>query len=263
LLIWGLLLNVGLNFSLIIKWLTGQTEVNIFQFLFGIDILIFAGMAIMIASMINLLKIRWYGWFFLSLAVAILSQWLNSVSPLGEMPGAIHWSAYISAIFVNTASWSYFPLIPWLSYVFFGIGLFRLVTLRPGILVRTRYSFYLAIPGIMLFLLGLASGWKISQNLEQYYHHGLAFFLWALAFIFLLSLIVKGTYIWKNQYLFKWIRFLGVKVTSVYIIQWLIIGNIGTWLYQTLNIFETLLLFSAILLSTVSISFAYYKIRIS
>ena len=263
LLIWGLLLNVGLNLSLIIKWLTGQAEVNIYQFLFGIDILIFAGMAVMIVSIINLLKIRWYGWFFLSMAVALISQWLNSGPPLKDMTGAIHWSAYISAIFVNSAPWSYFPLIPWLSYVFFGIGLFRLIALRPRILERTRYSFYLALPGIILFLLGLASGWKISQNLEQYYHHGLAFFIWALAFIFLLSLTVKATYIWKNQSLFQWIRFLGVKVTSVYIIQWLIIGNLGTWLYQTLNIFETLLLFSVILLSTFSISFTYYKIRIS
>ncbi len=263
LLLWGLLLNVGLNFSLIIKWLTGQSEVNIFQFLFGIDILIFAGFAMMIVSMINLLKIRWYGWFFLSLAVAVISQWLNSGLPLWDMPGDTHWSAYISAIFVNAAPWSYFPLIPWLSYVFFGIGLSGLVAYRPRILERTRYAFYLAIPGIILFLLGLASGWRISQNLDQYYHHGFLFFLWALAFILLLSLTVKAAYIWKNLSPLKWIRFLGVKVTLAYIIQWLIIGNLGTWLYQTLNIFETVVLFSVILLSTVSLSYVYYKIRIS
>jgi uncharacterized membrane protein len=35
LILWGLLLNLGLNFSLIIRWMLGKVEVNILQYILG------------------------------------------------------------------------------------------------------------------------------------------------------------------------------------------------------------------------------------
>jgi uncharacterized membrane protein len=260
-LLWGVLLNLGLNFSLIIRWLIGDTEVNILHYIFGIDILIFAGFAILLSALADLLKLKWYSWLLLAICITLLSLSVNqSLAAPGD--NASHPAAgYFTAILFGSVPWSYFPLIPWLAYVFTGIGLYRLFAKWPQLLAKCRYHFYLAAPAILIFLIGLIPAWRITQDLEEYYHHGPAFFIWAMAFIALLSMAVYASRRWNQNPVSLWIRFLGVRVTSAYVIQWLIIGNLGTWLYKSGSIQLTALLFIAILAATVTLSFLYYKIR--
>ena len=257
LILWGLLLNIGLNFSLILRWATGHADVNILEFIFGIDILLFAGAAVLIASLIDLLKIRWPVWLLLALAVPAINQWI--VMPLIEARTTAIGSPYVTALFAGTSSWSYFPVIPWISYVFAGIGLYRLFSRWPGLLIRSRYHFFAAIPAVAIFLAGLVPAWKMTQQLDQYYHHGFLFFVWAMSFILLLFLNVQAMQKGESIAFSKVIRFLGVRVTSVYIIQWILIGNLGTWLYQSLSLPATLLVFALVFLTTLFFALLYHK----
>ena len=261
LILWGLLLNAGLNGSLLIRWIGGHADVNILHYLFGIDILILAGLALILSGIIDLLKLRWYAWWLLAL-LPPLAAGLN-LFPLDQdsTTSPIHWSLYLTTAFTGSATWSFFPVIPWISYVFAGIGISRLFQLWPDFQRKKRYLFYVSIPSALIFLAGLVPAWKVTQNLQQYYHHGLLFFLWALSMILLLVILMLASVKPQTGNAGRWIRFLGARVTSSYVIQWLIIGNLGSWLYQSLSIPQTLLLFVVILLVTIYLSNVYYKIR--
>jgi len=261
LILWGLFLNVGLNFSLLIRWITGVADVNIMQYILGVDILFLAGFAMIIAGILDLLKLRWFAWFILALMPPIVSELnLFSIADISDTL-QVRWTDYLVAVFTGPAAWSYFPVIPWISYVFAGIGLYRLSRVWPDVFEKKRYQFYAALPAFLIFVAGTVPAWKICRNLELYYHHGFYFFLWAVSLIFLLALLVQANRQALGGLVGKWIRFIGVRVTSVYVIQWLIIGNLGSWFYQSFTLPVTVLLFFAILLITTFVSFMYFKIR--
>jgi uncharacterized membrane protein len=261
LILWGLLLNLGLNFSLIVNWMLGKVEVNILQYILGVDILIFAGFALILLAFLSRMKLPWFLWLALSFIPPALSS-AGFLSPDALIsPDAVHWFHYLQAVLTGPASWSYFPLIPWLSYVIAGYGLYQLLLKYPDLASRSQYKLYLFLPAFVIFLVGLAPSWKTAVNLELYYNHGVLFYLWALAFLLLLTILVSNSRKWSGAFPFKWIRFLGVRVTSVYVIQWLIIGNTGTWIYQSCSLTITLLLFAVVLLLTSALSYIYFSFR--
>jgi len=259
LILWGLLLNLGLNFSLIVKWMLGKVEVNILQYILGVDILIFAGFALILLAFLSRMKLPWFLWMALSFIPPALSS-AGFLSPDALIsPDAVQWYHYLQAVLTGPAPWSYFPLIPWLSYVIAGYGLYQLLLKYPDLASRSQYKLYLFLPTFVIFLVGLAPSWKIAVNLEQYYNHGVLFYLWALGFLLLLAILFSNTKKWSNSFISKWIRFLGVRVTSVYVIQWLIIGNTGTWIYQSCTLPLTILIFAGALLLTTVLSYFYFS----
>jgi len=258
---WGLLLNLGLNLSLIIRWLNHSVPVNILEYVFGVDILLFAGLAVIISGLLQRLRPTWYIWMILAFLIPALNYLIHPDPAPFDGFSDIGSSVYLTSFIYGSAPWSYFPLVPWLSYVFAGIGLAELFSIRPQLLLRSRYHLFALIPALAVFLYGLGRAWDISHDLPVYYHHNLTFFIWALSLNLILAVIIKGTLIWKEGFVMKWIRFLGVRVTNVYVIQWLIIGNLGTWFFKSKNPSMTLLLFIAVLFVSTLITFAYRKIR--
>jgi len=104
-------------------------------------------------------------------------------------------------------------------------------------------------------------GYQASTNLRQYYHHGILFFIWATTFI-----ICWG---WLNDYiaektgsfiLTRYIGWLGKNVTAVFVIQWLIIGNLATQIWKTQPVGE--LIIWCIVILTVTSLLVYIKNRI-
>jgi uncharacterized membrane protein len=252
LIFWGLLLNIGLNANLLIHHLTGRASINPLHYIFGMDILFLAGFSLLVVRLVGLARPHWLIWIVLAFLAALFGNRL----PWGGDGSS--WIHYVQALVGGDFTWSYFPLFPWLAYPLAGAAFRDLVRRQPELISRARYRFYALIPALVLFLAYLPQGWRISTHLPDYYHHGPVFFGWALSLILILSLVTQGLYRYRSSFFPAAIRFLGVRVTSFYVIQWLLIGNIGTFLYQSACLPLTLGLFATLLSASVFLTYLYY-----
>jgi surface polysaccharide O-acyltransferase-like enzyme len=222
----GILLNIGLNATLLYRvWVSKEyAYLDPWAYIFGADILPFAGLAlIIIAALKKILKENGWLWIAGGLLVAAVSPWASRTLD-GLLP------EYVLAFLGSELYWSYFPLFPWLLYPLTGYGA---MLLSQKISFRSSQSLWL-LP--VLFLGAFQYGWKISTELERYYHHNLLFGLWALVFIILLAAAV---HFWEKMYsqsgIGKYLQWTGRNVTAFYVFQWLLIGNLGTIYYQSLG----------------------------
>jgi hypothetical protein len=103
----------------------------------------------------------------------------------------------------------------------------------------------------------------ISSDLPAYYHHGIIFFLWVISFLFFYTFFINQIdKILGGTILFVYLKWLGKNITIVYIIQWIIIGNIATEIYKTVsNPFYLLLWFASVLLISSGICYSWIKIK--
>jgi len=226
----GLALNIGLNLHLLIKIMTGAITEDPWKYIFGADILFVAGLSIIIISFLKkILKENILPYAILMLIIPVLVLFIPES---GDQRGFI---SYLTSFFWMKTSWSYFPLIPWLSYALFGFCCSLAERKYPGILgafVRKRAIF---LPSMVVLLAATSVyPFNIITHLPSYYHHGVLVFLWISVFIVVLGSVLDmiGKE-WGNTSLFRYLRWLGVNVTEFYVVQWLVIGNIGTALYKT------------------------------
>ncbi|MBN1650076.1 MAG: acyltransferase family protein [Bacteroidales bacterium] len=226
----GILLNIGLNAHLLYNIQFKDWQINPWNYIFGVDILPLAGLSLLALALIQkLAKKRIWIYFGLAFAIALLS---NFFSPLQFENHSLR---YVLAFFSGGTSWSYFPLIPWLTYPLLGYG-FKLAVHKldfESLLKKIWIKIGLFIIALILIL---SAGFGIDNSiiLTDYYHFNFLFFLWSIGFIlvwiYLLYLINKQA---KNTLFFIYLQFLGKNVTVIYVIQWLLIGNIGTAIYKT------------------------------
>jgi len=246
----GIALNILLNFSYIINFTrTGYPEM-IPAAIFGADILPLAGLSLIIAG--GLKKISGHPLFLMLIALlaAGLTPWVNTLADSWES------GKYITAFFGGSAGWSYFPLFPWLAYPITGLAIYNF-----GIEKWNRISawgkYLLMAVFTAVFIAGFRMGFEESTSLKDYYHHGIVFYLWALSFmallIFGLSLLKFESYPLRAAFL----SFAGREVTLVYVIQWILIGNLAAWAGKHATIFGHLSwTFFFILISTL-LAFLY------
>jgi len=228
----GMLLNLALNFNLIISVYQEKLQLDIWPYIFGVDILQFAGISLIIIAVLKkvIQKNTLFIFILMFISVVVGSYLLNYI-PINKP------LQYITAFLYGSATWSYFPLFPWLAYPLAGIALSQL---------QHRYDFsFFYLPKTKLFfgflfllfmLLTFYYALSISSNLPLYYHHGILFFLWVIVFIALYSLLIRQVNKWIGETLIvKYIKWLGRNVTLIYVIQWILIGNIATEIYKTIN----------------------------
>ena len=228
----GFLLNLLLNTNLFISIYQGKLQLDPLPYVFGVDFLLFAGLAIILLGALNrLLKKRFYLAFILSLLFAFLGEFLLKFHVKNEV------LQYIIPFIYGNSHWSYFPLLPWIAYPLFGFGFSQL---QQRILIEAKinketFPWY-ALLGIVFIGVTLNYAIKISADLQTYYHHGIVFFLWTIVFIFFYAINVNRIdQILGNAKLFQYIKWLGKNVTSIYFIQWVLIGNIGTEVFKTIS----------------------------
>lgn len=256
LIVYGFLLNTGLNLHLFYHIFTGQSSLSPLPYFFGVDILFLAGLSIIIIALFQLiLRDKVLLWSIAMLFVASATTFL----PAGD--GNNSWSDYLLAYFYKATWWSYFPLFPWLAYPLAGYC-FKLVS--------DRFS-HTDIPRTKLVLLALVLliplavffpfGFKITTDLHAYYHHSVSYFLWALLFLaawaFLFHIIIK--YLPENPVV-KYLQWTGQHVTAFYVFQWLIIGNLATAFYKSVSAIQLLFWFAGI---TILTSFLVWLYRIA
>jgi hypothetical protein len=190
-----------------------------------------------------------------------------AASPFFHQPasaGAI--AKYAIAFFWGTLEWSYFPFFPWFAYVLAGYA-FRLFLKQTiwGAKLDIQNQFIYFIPLWIGVVITLPYASSITHNLEGpngYYHHGILFFGWVILFMISYVALVKLVEIsWGDQRIVVMIKWIGQKVTSLYVIQWLIIGNLATWLYKSQNLFQFAAWFAGITLATVVMGWLLEKTK--
>jgi uncharacterized membrane protein len=225
----GFLLNIGLNLHLLLKIKFAGWSLNPWEYIFGVDILYFAGLAIIFLSALKTLKPcrKWLA-LLLMLTVAGATSLINEKLMVPERN-------YIFPFIGGTWSWSYFPLFPWLAYPLAGFAFYNFEKQITTFLNQRKFISGVVLTAILAVVLYFGkSGFEITINLPAYYHHTFWFSMWAFGIVILWS----GFWHFLQRIFFKtrvsdFFMWLGKNITVFYIIQWLIIGNIATAIYQT------------------------------
>ena len=254
----GFLLNIGLNFHLMLKVMFADWQPNLLEYIFGVDILYLAGMSVIILSILKFFK-KGQFWIALLLIIAVsgLTGFMN-----GRLAGI--GQNYILPFIAGNYSWSYFPLFPWLAYPLTGF-LFAVQEER----IRQFVTHQKTISVISIFLIGLMvlafsrSAIETTIQLPLYYHHTFTYFIWASGFVLLWILLVQLVSKYASDTrLSKFICWTGKNITLFYAVQWLLIGNVATAIYRTQSIDRFLYYLIGIFALTVLFTFLLGKIKI-
>lgn len=225
----GLLLNVGLNMNLLVSISQGRFDLNPYEYIFGADILTFAGLSIMIIALIR--NFKQSAPLFVLLACVVASLGDLPVFGTPERPLLM----YVNAFLWGDFSWSYFPVFPWLAYPLIGYGFRLLVQRLPAMATPSPRiaSATILVLAIGLYVTGDYAV-RIASSLPDYYHHRIDFFAWTAGFLIgwtLLFLMIESRF--GSTLPLRYLRWLGQNVTSAFVFQWLLIGNIATEIYKT------------------------------
>jgi len=225
----GFLLNIGLNAHLMIRVIQGEIDVDPHAYIFGVDILFLAGLSLMFIAILKHFSGRNL-WIFL--AFTFIIPLIADFVPFTYSGDGI--IKYVMAFVLSHETWSYFAFFPWAGWVLAGYTFALLEQKYIDHKSYRKYSTYLVyLSGIPVIVL-LPWAMNISANLHEYYNHGILFFVWGLFFCLLwvqaFRLLLEKAGKSKALTYFQW---LGENVTLVYIVQWLMIGNIATGIYQS------------------------------
>lgn len=249
----GLLLNLGLNFNLLLHIFLGEIDADPLRYVFGADILPLAGLCIIFISLVEfVLKRRALPMLALAFAIPFATPYLP------DMPVQFR---YFQAFFYGNASWSYFPLFPWLAYPLLGYGVKRLEIEMPSLFQKIRKNDWYALIFVILVQGLIVKAFNIITDLPSYYHHGILLFVWMVGFLVgwtYLATVVNN--IAADLQIIKYIRWLGKHVTLVYVIQWLIIGNLAFYLNGSQYILFLLIWFVLILAATSGLCYLILKL---
>ncbi len=254
----GFLLNVGLNFHLLLKIKYAGWQYNPFEYIFGVDILYLAGLSIIILAVIKEFpeKLQAPVSFGLLFVVLLLTDRMNSWLTLSERN-------YVTPFIGGTYSWSYFPLFPWLAYplagylFFFSENRIKQFILHRKIVAASAFVF---IAIVVLYF--SKTGFYTTINLPAYYHHTIKFGVWALGMLVVwigIFYVVTKFQASKVENLLAW---MGKNITLIYMVQWLIIGNLATAIYQTQALNRFPLWLVGILVVTLVLSWFLAKTKI-
>jgi len=254
----GLLLNIGLNFHLLLKIKFSGWQYNPLEYIFGVDILFLAGMSIIVLSLLKSLN-KGQGWVALILLLAV-----SGLTSVMNEHLTVSYQNYLLPFIAGTYSWSYFPLFPWLAYPLAGF-VFALFEEK----IKLFFTQQKAIVAVILTSIALTvilfsrQGISTTINLPSYYHHTFRYSLWALGLVLcwllLLRLLLKK---FPGSRLGNFMCWIGKNITLFYVIQWLLIGNIATAIYQTQGIDRYFFWFGGIFTITVLFTFLLEKVNL-
>lgn len=253
----GFLLNIGLNFHLLLKIKSEGWQFDPLQYIFGVDILFLAGISIIVLTVLKTIK---NGQQIILLALVLFVS--GSTSYFNEIL-MVTGENYILPFIAGDYSWSYFPLFPWLAYPLTGF-LFQKeeFRIREFFQKHRKVSIILVLSIFIPVMIFSGYGIEISVSLTEYYHHTFLFFLWTLGvdllWMLLLFLVVKKLADFPVVVFLQW---LGKNITVFYVVQWLIIGNTATAIYQTQELSTFAYWFVAIFMATVVVVILYEKAK--
>lgn len=232
----------------------------VFETLFHVDILQFAGLALMALALIGKLKLRNRWLIVLAVVLGAASTMLPSG---GNQP--LPWAA-LSGLFVGSSvDISYFPFLNWFIYPLAGYIFGTYLTRADD---KTVYYRNILIGSALAFLLinaislaaGLHSGLEYlvfdyhGNYLQHNLQHALSYVSFVLVWISFLHFASKKIPGWISETLQRWSR----NVLEIYYLQWLLVvyGAIAIGFNQ-LNMFWFIIVAIGILVLSDLISFLY------
>ena len=167
---------------------------------------------------------------------------------------------FFTAYIGGSARWSYFPLFPWLAYPLAGVGVYY-IGFKWWTGLGTNIKWVIGIALLAGSAIGYPMAFETATNLLAHYHHGILYFLWSLFFVLLVVFILERIKIENYPLESAFLTFTGREVTLIYIIQWIIIGNLAPWLgKKTLFAGHLAWTFGIVMLS-VLLAYLYRKLR--
>ncbi|UAM98812.1 DUF1624 domain-containing protein [Polaribacter litorisediminis] len=254
----GMLLNILLNLNLFIHVYQGKLNISIFPYLFGVDILQFAGISIVFFALLKRLKHS----ILISISISVVAAFLGHYL-LNHTIDQVYLQ-YIASFFYGASYWSYFPVFPWISYSLLGYAFYQInkkydlqIVFTPFIKIISGIIFV----GFLIYSLRYAI--RVSANLQEYYHHGILFFFWTFIFLIFYSLTIHELdQKLGNSSVFIYLKWLGKNVTAVYIIQWILIGNTATIIFKSVESPLILVLsFCGMLFLVSTLTYFYLKLK--
>ena len=251
----GFLLNIGLNFHLLLKIKYAGWQINPWEYIWGVDIFYFAGLSVIFLGLLKTLKkgddiVA----FILIFMVTGLTEYMNEHLMTTERN-------YILPFIAGTYSWSYFPLFPWLAYPLIGFIFAKREETFMAYFTKKTW-----ITAILLSVIAMAVfyfrkfGFSSTIDLLTYYHHTFFYWLWAMGVIILWATLIRYLVLrFPHTYIGNFLQWLGKNITLFYVIQWLIIGNIATAIYQTQSINNYIFWFTGIFGVTVLLTWLLAK----
>ncbi len=250
----GLSLNLLMNLSLLYKYFSQQIDVNIYSYIFGVDILLFAGLSYSVVAILRR-KIRTTSFLVLLILMIYIIHFSIKDISMDNFEGI-----YFLSFFYRVSYWSYFPLIPWLVYPIIGIILNRTELFTK--IIDKNFSSFFWIIYLILFFITIEFGLISSYDLDKYYNHNFIIFIYSLFILFGWIKLIKTIFdkFYENLFV-KYLSWLGRNVTIVYFLQWIIIGNIGTYLYKSLTVNSCALVLLVVLFSVTISTYLYQLSR--
>lgn len=243
----GILLNIGLNFHLLILIFLNKVHLDPLAYVFGADILPLAGLSVILIALIKkVTKDNLINSTLLSLIILILILILHAATVDNRLNNSF--LVYLQAFLWGKLEWSYFPFLPWAVYPLAGF-IYSKIMERIKVEKSTKDLTFL-ISAVVTFV-SLDYGVNIASELKEYYHHNWPYTLWTFQFlIFLVYCFERLETSWGMNKIMLYIKWLGKNVTTAYVIQWIIIGNAATFIYRTLGLSETFLCLLVIIFFT-------------
>ena len=247
----GFLLNIGLNFNLLLKIKFEGWQFDPLEYILGVDIFYLAGLSIVILSALKILnKGQVLIVFILIFLVSGSTAFVNDLLITTDRN-------YILPFIGGEYFWSYFPLFPWLTYPLIGF-LFKKIENRVMEFLENNKVISIVAGFVIFALIAFFGKFGVSTTIDlpKYYHHTFLFFLWTMGVVILWTLLLRFVAIKFPKFpVIVFLSWMGRNITVFYVIQWLIIGNIATIIYQTKELSEYGYWFGGIFLVTVGLTY--------
>jgi len=257
----GIFLNIARASNLLLHIFRNDINLDPWVFIMGVDILTLAGLSLILTGLLRqVFKTKVVLYFLMAVLMVSLTRFLPQT---GSDSSFI---TYVIAFLWGTSGWAYFPLFPWFAYVLAGYA-FHLVTKQFPQVNKTdfnrSYIYFAPLWAGIIITMPWAAG--ITYNLSGYggyYHHGILFFVWVILFMISYFVLIKLLdKFYGGSAIAGWIKWMGRQVTVLYVIQWLIIGNLAPLFYRTQNVFQLILWFFIVTLVTNLIGIIFIKLR--
>jgi len=231
------------------------------QYLLAVDILQFAGLAMIVVSLLRFLRISPAFYPLFAIAAGIASPYLWGITSSNPV------LKFLCLVAFGGQAYTFHPLFSWIFYPLMG-AFFGWLLIR----AKNKNKFYLA-SGIISILIACAAFIYfyffnsaidfgiLSGKIYNYFHHGI------LSNIIFCSSIVWWISVWNfltailPQFIKKRLIFWSKSVTVIYVIHWLLIGWCEYLVLDSYGIWQTILIMITLIFFTDRLADLHNKIR--